>query len=545
MVYTSIVGTLPPVHEGNGVAGLLAAPALNDPANQDKPMYIDSVTGHSVSVKNYRRLIPRASAYLQQELGVQKGDVVGVFGINTIFTPATQLATIALGAVLSPANVMYSSKELAHQLHMTKPKVFVVFDPLVPVVEGAQKIAKTNSKILTFSAWHAILQKLVDAESAPEVQPVPLDGKKTHAYYCFSSGTSGLPKGVITTHYNIFSNAVQGDVFEDNLVEPWHKLGLVLPMSHIFGLNVGTWLTLYKAHTTLVFPKFDLEDFVSKCVKYEINWIILVPPIILALGKTPIIDKYPKFAECVKVITNGAAPLSQETVDLVHKKAPKIDIGQGYGLTETSPIVHMGVRKDPHFDSASIGWLVPGAEAMLVDPETGKEVTKFNERGELWTRGPMVMAGYLHNEAATKECMTEDGWFKTGDVAIVNEHQQFYIVDRIKELIKSNGHQVAPAELEALLTSNDQVLDAAVIGVYNDNKTTEMPRAYLQLAPNADVKSVIDWFNKRVAKHKRLWGGVVVIDAVPKSPTGKILRKDLRTRAEKDKPIYGSEVASL
>lgn len=548
MVFTSVIGELGPVPLGNAVAGFWESPIFNDPTVESRNVYTYSESEEKITYGQYRRFVPRAAAFFETQYRIKQNDVVLIFGTNHLYLPAIHHGAISLGAIISPANVMYNSEELAHQLKMAKPKLLIVLDSIKnTAVEGAKLAGLSGHTIVTYSQLFKEFSELLNAAEAPERQPIPLDGKTSHAYYCFSSGTSGVPKGVITTHYNMIANVIQHYSSFSVATGAGKHFGMVLPMSHIYGLNSGIWAGAYTGTTICIFPKFDLESLVSITCKRKLTALFLVPPIVLALGKLPILDKYPEFNECVEYVLSGAAPISKKTIGLLKAKCPKVHVVQGYGLTETTPLTHSGlpVPQDV-YDTDSIGWLVPGAEAQLVDFETGKVVTEHGKPGELWLRGPMVMAGYLHNKEATDAALTPDRWFKTGDVAVVDKDHQFYIVDRIKELIKSNGHQVAPAELESILLSNPNVADAAVVGVYNEHKTSEMPRAYLVIKEGADLKSIISWFNKQVAKHKRLWGGAVVIPEIPKSASGKILRKDLREKAPSDHAIaVGQELAAL
>jgi acyl-CoA synthetase (AMP-forming)/AMP-acid ligase II len=250
--------------------------------------------------------------------------------------------------------------------------------------------------------------------------------------------------------------------------------------------------------------------------------------------KAPIVEQYDLTS--IRYITSGAAPCSRELSEAFVKKFPYINFRQGYGMSELSPVSHVGIfGKLVH---GAIGVVMPNQESRLVDPETGKDVA-MGERGELWVRGPNVMKGYRNNVKATQETIDSEGWLHTGDIAVVDEHQNFYIVDRLKELIKYKGFQVAPAELEALLIDHPLIMDAAVIGVENKEQATEVPLAFVVRAPGAGQdlteKEVEEYIAARVAVHKKLRGGVRFIEVVPKSAAGKILRKDLRLLVQSSK----------
>jgi len=272
----------------------------------------------------------------------------------------------------------------------------------------------------------------------------------------------------------------------------------------------------------------------------------------LAMIRHPATMKYD--LRTLRLVFSGAAPLGSPLVKAFIDKLKSIgvncQVSQGYGLTETSPTTHVLPLKDCLRKVGSVRLLLPNLEARLVLDETvsgeGKtEDAKPGEAGELWIRGPSVMKGYLNNVKATKECITPDGWFKTGDIAIIDDEGFYFIVDRKKELIKYKGFQVPPAELESILLEHPDIADVAVIGIYDKEEVTELPRAYVVHANPASLKGnaaatiefgkcIQQWISTRVARHKFLRGGVVVIDVIPKSAAGKILRRQLRDLAQKE-----------
>ncbi|KAF9928286.1 putative fatty-acid--CoA ligase FadD10 [Linnemannia zychae] len=278
--------------------------------------------------------------------------------------------------------------------------------------------------------------------------------------------------------------------------------------------------------------KFIPEDFLKTIQDYKIKTLNLVPPQVLMLVKSPLVAKYD--ISHVRQINVGAAPCSRELIEALLEKYPSVAFRQAYGMSEASPGTHIGLYNDMVHGSA--GKILPNQEVRLVDPATGKDIAGpgSGERGEIWIRGPNVMKGYRNNEKATRETIDSEGWLHTGDVAIVDEKGNFFVVDRLKELIKYKGFQVAPAELEAILLTHPQILDAAVIGVENKEQATEVPLAFVvKNQTNSEGQSlteqqVIDFVASKVAPHKKLRGGVRFIDIIPKSAAGKILRKDLR-----------------
>jgi 4-coumarate--CoA ligase len=278
-------------------------------------------------------------------------------------------------------------------------------------------------------------------------------------------------------------------------------------------------------------PKFDLEKFCSHIQKHRITFVYLVPPVILLLAKSPVVSKYD--LSSLRMMNSGAAPLTRDLVDAVYKRL-KVPIKQGYGLSETSPTTHTQPWEDWNKTIGSVGRLLPNQTAKYMSPE--EEEVPAGQTGELWISGPNIFLGYLNNEVGTKNALTEDGYFKTGDVGHQDEQGNFYITDRVKELIKYKGFQVPPAELEGLLIGHPDIDDVAVIGIEDHEQATEVPRAYV--LPGKGVqggkekeKEIMDWLAKKVASHKRLRGGVRFVNQIPKSASGKILRRVLKERA--------------
>ncbi|CAN6657405.1 oxalate--CoA ligase [Trichomonascus vanleenenianus] len=532
MAYSSLYGPLKDPYYGNAAQFIRESPHIL--ANPDKKVFIDAKTGEYLTAKGLCDLMGQIAYLLHTKYDIKYDDVVCVFARNSIYTAPTYHGVLSIGAVVSPANVVYLPHELGHQLSATKTKLLVTSDELRKTAEAAAKEqGVVVSNIITME------QLVQEARACTEqLLPVPIPGLTAvnkDAFYCFSSGTSGTPKGVMTSHHNMTSNHQQQvQSMPQEMLSPDHVFAGVLPMSHIFALGKFVFQNLVLARTVVVFSKFQLEELLQAIIKYRITHMFSVPPIIVLLAKSPIIDKYPEVKDSLTALYSGAAPLSKSLIDQVEQRLG-VDIKQGYGLTESSPVSHSANYDPKTYNKDSIGWLIAGQEARVVDPD-GNDVAP-GERGELWMRGPNIMRGYLNNPEATANTLTKDGWLKTGDVAVVDEHHQFYIVDRVKELIKSKGHQVAPAELEYILLKHPNVSDSAVIGIYSEDDASELPRAFVTLNKSIDPLEIKNWFDKSVARYKQLWGGIVVLDAIPKSPSGKILRRELRLR--KGDTVYG------
>jgi len=292
----------------------------------------------------------------------------------------------------------------------------------------------------------------------------------------------------------------------------------ILPMYHVAGALRSMFVAPFFGVTVYILPKFEPELWLKSIQKYHITLASIAPPIAVILAKHPLVDKYD--LSSISKWGCGAAPLSVDLIDLVEKRT-QIPMRNGYGMTEACPISYstMATTKP-----GSVGPLVPNMSAKLVD-------------GELFLKGPNIMKGYLRNPKANKDTFTDDGWMKTGDVCRIDDDGDIFVIDRMKELIKYKGFQVPPAELEGLLLQHPYVDDSAVIGVYDARQATEIPRAYVVLSASAKGKmyvedTIVSWVAERIANHKRLRGGVHVIDVIPKSPSGKILRRLLRDQAE-------------
>lgn len=289
--------------------------------------------------------------------------------------------------------------------------------------------------------------------------------------------------------------------------------------------------------------KFDIEKWCAHVQNYRITFSYVVPPVVLLLGKHPIVDKYD--LSSMRMMNSGAAPLTQELVETVYGRI-KTGIKQGYGLSETSPTTHTQPWEEWRTSIGSVGRMVPNMEAKYMTmPEDGSEPKEVNigEVGELYMRGPNIFLGYHNNPKATQECLSADGWFRTGDVGYQDKDGNFYITDRVKELIKYKGFQVPPAELEGILVDNEAVDDVAVIGINSHSHGTEIPLAFVRrsekskssgVSADQEAKNIAQWLDGKVAYHKRLRGGVRFVDEIPKSAAGKILRRVLKKQAQEE-----------
>lgn len=436
------------------------------------------------------------------------------------------------GGIASPANPMYTATELAHQIKDSTAKFVVT---LSPFAENAVKAA-TGANIALDHVY--VLGPSNPSGTQPFTKLLENDGASIRPssqhpndviVIPYSSGTTGLPKGVMLTHSNLVANILQVKCVNGTSVTAADSFLGVLPFFHIFGLVVTLFVGMWLGNTVVVLPKFELEPFLKTLQDHKVTTLQLVPPIILALAKHPLVAKYDLSA--VRIIMSGAAPLGPDTTKALTKRLPHIALRQGYGMTELSPVSHFQTHDD--IIPGSIGMLLCNQEAMIVDPDT-LQSQPVGKTGELWIRGPNVMKGYWRRPDATASTIVEGGWLRTGDIATVTENNHWYIVDRLKELIKFKGFQVPPAELEEALLNHPDVADVAVLGI-PDERAGELPKAYIVLKPGAKTteEDIHKFAKTKLAPHKQLRGGVQFTDTIPKSAAGKILRRILKDQDAK------------
>jgi acyl-CoA synthetase (AMP-forming)/AMP-acid ligase II len=486
----------------------------------DKPALIDGPSGRTLTYGELDRGVRALAAGLAGR-GFGKGDVLAIYMPNLPEYALAFHGAAAAGGACTTVNPLYTSRELAHQLEDSGTRILLTVPPFLGAAREAAGAAAVDEVAVVGEAEGALaLEELLgDPADAPEVE---IDPAADLAVLPYSSGTTGLPKGVMLTHRNLVANLCQ--VQASYPIEPDDTLIGVLPFFHIYGMTVIMNQGLRAGATIVTMPRFDLEQFLDLIERHAVTRAYVVPPIALALGKHPAVEG--RDLTSLRTIMSGAAPLGGELAEQVASRVGTTVI-QGYGLTETSPVTHL-IRPHGENRPGSIGPALPNTECRIVDPDSGEDVPT-DERGELWIRGPQVMRGYLNNPAATEATLDADGWLHSGDVAVVDADGYFRIVDRLKELIKYKGFQVAPAELEALIAIHPAVADVAVIGV-PDEEAGELPKAYVVPADGGiDTEELIAFVAERVAPQKRI-RLVEVTDEIPKSPSGKILRRVLIER---------------
>jgi len=452
--------------------------------------------------------------------GVGPGKVVGLMAPNLPDYAVVFHGVAVAGGAVTTINPTYGAEEVRHQLQdagaTTLFTVPMFVETALVAIEGTDV-----TEVIVMGDAAPGTTAMADVFGDP-IDQVAVDVATHTVVLPYSSGTTGLPKGVMLTHRNLVANIEQcrhAIKYGDDEVAL-----AALPFFHIYGMQVLMNGLLANGVTTVTMPRFDMVEALQAVQDLKITRFFAVPPIILGLAKAPIVDDYD--TSSIRQIFSGAAPLGAE---LAAEAGARLgcEVVQGFGMTELSPVSHCTVEGE--YRPGTSGVTVSNTESRIVDPATGED-QGVGDRGELWVRGPQVMVGYLNNPDATAATIDDDGWLHTGDVAIIDEHGHMTIVDRLKELIKFKGFQVAPAELEALLITHPKVADVAVIGV-PDDEAGEIPKAFVTATPGDTV--TLEELQALVGEHLVSYKQIKqleVIDAIPKSASGKILRKELRVR---------------
>ncbi|KAL2148746.1 hypothetical protein VTH82DRAFT_1893 [Thermothelomyces myriococcoides] len=538
-----------------------------------------------LTLADYRLLGKRVALGLQ-EAGLNKGDRVLIFAGNSLLFPSVFVGVLMAGGIVTGANPTFVPRELAYQLKDSGASfMFVAEHAVKTAFEAAAEAGLPRNRIFVLGSSSTVpISQLARASSPgpgtggrvggarhwtellaghPEKADAwsweePSDPEETTCCLNYSSGTTGAPKGVEISHHSYVSNGV-GIVFMNKRRSDYEarrkrsRVLALLPFYHAYGQVLFIANFPHQQIPVYVMPSFDFLKMLSYIQRFRITTLALVPPIIVLLTKHPATRKFD--LSSIETVSSGAAPLSREVTEEAERlfreqrrgradgDEEEIFVRQGWGMTELTCVALAWDHDTTVRTSAGVGEVFPNCRAKLVSLEDGRTpVERAGERGELWVTGPALMRRYWRRPEATAETIVVDAadgtrWLRTGDVAYVDQYKPggiFYIVDRIKELIKVKGNQVAPAELEGILLDNPDVADAAVVGVTINGE--ELPRAYIVRKPGsaATEQDVAKWMEGKVVRYKQLKGGVAFVDAIPKNASGKILRKQLRERAQKE-----------
>ncbi|CAL5405585.1 unnamed protein product [Camellia sinensis] len=501
----------------------------------DRPCLLIGSTGKSYSFSE-THLVSRKVASGLSLLGIKKGDVIMLLLQNCAEFVFAFMGASMIGAVTTTANPFYTPAEVFKQFDASKSKLIITqsqyVDKLRDAGDNFPKLGEEFSVITIDDPPENCLHFSVLSEAnESEIPTVSIDPDDPVALP-FSSGTTGLPKGVILTHKSLISSvAQQVDGENPNLHLKGEDMVLcVLPLFHIYSLNSVLLCSLRAGAGVLLMHKFEIGALLELIQRYRVSVAAVVPPLVLALAKNPMVVTFD--LSSIRMVLSGAAPLGKELEEALRTRVPQAIFGQGYGMTEAGPVLSMclAFAKQPFpTKSGSCGTVVRNAELKVIDPETGCSLGP-NHSGEICIRGPQIMKGYLNDAEATATTIDVDGWLHTGDIGYVDDDDEVFIVDRVKELIKFKGFQVPPAELEALLVSHPSIADAAVVP-QKDDVAGEVPVAFVVRSNGLELTedAVKEFIAKQVVFYKKLHK-VYFVHAIPKSPSGKILRKDLRAK---------------
>ncbi|RIB09096.1 hypothetical protein C2G38_1981828 [Gigaspora rosea] len=513
--------------------------------SDNKIIYLDVNTSKGYTFGKLKSESKRFASGLRDKVGFKRGDVLAIYSSNQVDYPMVLLGTIAAGGKVTPVDPKYIANELSYQLLDSGASILIVHpDLLETAIAASKEINNPNFRIFLFGdneirGYKPFRSELIGEREFVPIFYTPEEANSTIAYICYSSGTTGKQKGVEITHTNLVSNLAQIYNVEKDLGT--HSV-LAGPFYHIYALICCIHLTLIYGATLIIFPSYNIKTFCHCIQEYKIDYVHAAPPVILDLINYPDAKKYD--LSSVKIIVSAGAPLSHE-LEYTFYELFKIRTKQAY---DSNNIITGSVQLYNSFNNSndnflmihnvqkigSCGTLLPNIKVKILSNDGhGNIYFSFLFPGELCVHGPSIMKGYLNNSSAINAAFDKDDFLHTGDIAYVDDQGIYHIVDRKKELIKYKGFSVAPAELESILLTHDKISDAAVIGCYSEENQTELPIAYIVLKSEDKEKhpylknEIIQYVNSNVAPHKKI-RDLLFIDKIPKSESGKILRRVLR-----------------
>ncbi|CAN8274529.1 unnamed protein product [Cochlearia groenlandica] len=510
---------------------LHAAAAEDDASSSSSAAaLVDSLTGFSISHTEIQILVKSMAAAIYHDLGIKQGDVVSLILPNSVYFPLIFLSLLSLGAIVTTMNPSSSLGEIKKQSrecnvglafasaeNFEKLRSLGIFVIRVPESYDFDSIRIENPK------FYSIIK------GGLGFVPKPLIKQDDVAAIMYSSGTTGASKGVLLTHRNLIATMELFVRFEASQYDYPGSSNVylaALPLCHIYGLSLFVLGLLSLGSTIVVMRRFDVSDVVGVIERFKITHFPVVPPMLMALTKKAK-EVCGEAFRSLKQVSSGAAPLSRKFIEDFLVTLPHVDLIQGYGMTESTAVGTRGFNYQKLRKHSSVGLLAPNMQAKVVDWSSGSFLPPGN-RGELWIQGPGIMKGYLNNPEATNMTIVEESWLRTGDIAYFDEDGYLFIVDRIKEIIKYKGFQIAPADLEAVLVSHPSIIDAAVTAAPSE-ECGEIPVAFVVRRQDTTLseQDVISYVAAQVAPYRKV-RKVVMVSSIPKSPAGKILRKELK-----------------
>ncbi|GMY13153.1 4-coumarate--CoA ligase-like 9 [Fagus crenata] len=486
---------------------------LNSPW-PDSLALINSSTGQRVSYSDFTRKTQTLASYFQSVIGLTKGDTAFVLSQNLIQVPILYFSLLSLGVVISPANPLSTESEISTLIQICKPDIAFASS------SSAHKLQNTSLRFKTI---------LLDSPEFDSMMTSPIKkldrvevSQSDLAAILYSSGTTGRVKGVMLTHRNVMA-PVSGSYAHRTERKSPAVLLYTMPYFHVFGFSY-CFKSVALSETAVIMERFDMRKMLRAVEEFRVTHVALTPPVVMMMTKSDVTDGYD--LSSLEEIVCGAATLAKDVIPIFTAKFPSVVFVQCYGLTEAMGVFRTwGPEESLHWGAT--GRVSGGFEAKIVKPDTGNALAP-GKQGELWIRGPAIMKGYIGDPEATTATLVGDGWLRTGDLCYIDEEGFLFFVDRLKELIKYKGYQVAPAELENLLQSHPEIVDAAVIP-YPDEATGQVPMAFVVRQPQSCLgkAEIMDFVAKQVAPYKKI-RHVAFVNSLPKSAAGKLLRKELR-----------------
>ncbi|KAF9663250.1 hypothetical protein SADUNF_Sadunf17G0018800 [Salix dunnii] len=485
----------------------------------DSIAIINSSTSQKLSYSEFITRIKSLTSHLKNVTKLCKNDTAFILCPNSIEVPILYFSLLSLGVVISPANPISSESEISHQISLCSPVIAFA------VSKTCHKLPDLKHRTILIDSpeFDSIITTSPATTAAQQDLEKVTVSQSDLAAIMYSSGTTGRVKGVMLTHRNLM--AVIAGYYPSKQERNSPRVILyTVPYFHVFGFFYSL-RSVALSETVVVMERFDLKNMLRAVEKFRVNELAVAPPVVVTMTKSDLTDGYD--LRSLETVGCGGAPLGKDVMKVFTDRFPTADLWQGYGLTESTGVLSRSNDPEESRHWGSVGRLAAACEAKIVDADTGDALPP-GKQGELWVRGPIIMKGYTGDPGATSTTLDPDGWLRTGDLCYIDDEGFVFVVDRLKELIKYKGYQVAPAELEQLLQSHPEIADAAVMP-YPDEDAGQVPMAFVVKQPQSRIneRGVMDFVAKQVAPFKKV-RRVEFVSAIPKSPAGKILRKELR-----------------